>query len=231
MNEQLTKTEKEVIFTLQQMKVATKKEICKKFNISHMTFVRALKKYGYYNSYNKNSSYYTLFNIPKFNKYGIWLYNGIGFSGYSTLDKTLISLIDKSPSGYTVTKINKILGTATANILSRICNQNLISKYLIGHRAVYLTIEAPLQEKQRTNIEEQLQQKATLKHYAKSSQHELPVGLDATEVISILVQLIAKPKSSASSISRKLQAAGVNITASHVKEVISFYSLEKKTVQ
>ena len=62
----LTIKEKSVVDQLREWKVATKKRLCHHLQISHMTVVRALKKFGYYTSYNKNSAFYTLYDmLPK----------------------------------------------------------------------------------------------------------------------------------------------------------------------
>ena len=65
----LTVRETAVIEKLRKCKVARKSELCDHLKISHMTVVRALKKFGYYSSYNKNSSFYTLRDTPDFDSY------------------------------------------------------------------------------------------------------------------------------------------------------------------
>jgi len=56
----LTCGEQKVIGWLRKATVATMKQIRHQFRISHMTVVRALKKAGYYASYNYNAAYYVL---------------------------------------------------------------------------------------------------------------------------------------------------------------------------
>ena len=85
--------EKSVVDQLREWKVATKKRLCHKLQISHMTVVRALKKFGYYTSYNKNSAFYTLHDIPEFDTHGLWALRDIYFSRYATLDETIVALL------------------------------------------------------------------------------------------------------------------------------------------
>ena len=47
-------------------------------------------------------------------------------------------------------------------------------------------------------------------------------------VIAALVQMIMKPDSGDASISKSIQAQGVAITANQVRQIITFYGLEKK---
>jgi hypothetical protein len=84
----LTKKETAVIEKMREIKVTTKKKLCNQLEISHMTVVRALKKFGYYTSYNKNSAFYTLHETPVFNRNGLWAYEDIRFSKFITLEKT-----------------------------------------------------------------------------------------------------------------------------------------------
>ena len=59
----LTDREQKVVNWLQKRKVATMRHLRYQFQLSHMTVIRALKKYGYYTSYNRNAGYYVLYDI------------------------------------------------------------------------------------------------------------------------------------------------------------------------
>lgn len=225
----LTIKEKAVINLLRQWKVATKNKLCQHFNISHMTVVRALKKFGYYTSYNKNSAFYTLHDIPEFDVHGLWAYNDIYFSCYGTLEQTIVALVEKSDTGFTVGELNEILKAEVKNILSRLCGQKRLSRYFSGCYAIYLSRDHQRKTNQEACRKEQTEKTKAASSVERRRKRPLPEKLDAITVIKVLVKMIEFPKASDASVSQSLQSQGVSITAKEVRSVIEFYSLQKKT--
>ena len=223
----LSKKEEAVINFLHQHKISTKKHMCLRFDISHMTVVRALQKYGYFTSYNKNSAFYTLSDIPKFDKNGLWSYNSIFFSRYITLEKTIINLVNNSSSGFTVNELNKIVHTEAKNIVSRLCKHRRISKRYFGRYAVFMSAD-----NQRMSEQEKHRRKQTKTTQPtliqKRKECNVPENVDPLTVIKILVQMIEFPQAKEISISMSLQHQGIAITVKDVRDVIRFYGLEKK---
>jgi predicted transcriptional regulator len=224
----ITVKENAVINILRQWKVATKKKLCQHFNISHMTVVRALKKFGYYTSYNKNSAFYTLHDIPEFDVHGIWAYNDIYFSCYGTLEQTIVALVENSDTGFTVQELNEILKAEVKNILSRLCRQKRLSRCFSGRYAIYLSSDHQRKTKQEACRKEQIEKTKDDSSVKILRKKLLPEKLDAITVIKVLVKMIEFPKASDASISQSFQRQGVSITAKDVRRVIEFYCLEKK---
>ena len=61
---------------------------------SRMSVFRRLSAIGYYSSYSHTGRYYTLQNIPQFDREGLWQYNGIGFSRHGSLKSTVEHLLE-----------------------------------------------------------------------------------------------------------------------------------------
>lgn len=231
MKNSLSKKEQSVIEFLQEVKVSIKTEMTDELNVSPITVTRALKKYGYYSSYNYNASYYTLIDIPKFNEYGLWNYGKVGFSKYLTINETIITLINQSESGYTTSEMNQLLGTNAKNLLSRLRKQDRLAKFYIGHQAVYLSTDSVRNAAQK---ESRNNQRLSLLEQSQKSHGEggmLPPGIDAMTVIPVLTGMIRKPHISIASLSMSLQAEDLKVTAEEIRNIISFYGLEKKTVR
>ena len=75
-----------------------------------MTVIRALKKYGYYTSYNRNAGYYVLHDVPEFNEWGLWTYRDIRFSKYGTLTQTIVALCERIARRIDRRRIGRTLG-------------------------------------------------------------------------------------------------------------------------
>lgn len=222
---ELTAKEKAVVEQLRIWKVTTKKKLCHQLQISHMTVVRALKKAGYYTSYNKNSAFYTLHDIPEFDLHGLWAYRGIYFSRYATLNETIVVLIEKSDAGHTIRELNKILRTEVKNILPLLCRKKRLNRYYSGRSVIYLSNDQQRGVRQKACREAQIEK---LQGDLAIKRDFLPEKADAMTVIKVLVNMIEFPKASDASISQTLQYQGMSITAKEIRNIIDFYSLQKK---
>ena len=74
------------------------------------SFHRDLAKLECISSFTDNRCFYTLPEIPSYDGFGIWRYNGIGFSKYGTAKETVCVLIEDSSSGIAYADLEEILG-------------------------------------------------------------------------------------------------------------------------
>jgi hypothetical protein len=188
-----------------------------------MTVLRALKSYGYFSSFNFNSSYFTLNDTPDFDKDGLWFHGQIGFSRYGSLTQSIKAIVEHSEKGLTVVELQKLLGTKVHNQLSLLCRKKMLTRFYLGRNCVYTSLEAKLQASQEA------QRKRPIKKPEAITTIQVPPGLEALTVIRLLVEMIHKPDATAASLSQRLQRQGFSITAEQVRGVIEFYSLVKKT--
>jgi hypothetical protein len=216
-------TQSKVINLLRELVVATLNVLCHKLSKSRMTVLRALKSYGYFSSFNLNSSYFTLKDIPDFDKEGLWFHGSVGFSRYGSLTQTIKAVVEHSEKGYTVVELQKLLGTKVHNQLSLLCRKKMLTRFYLGRNCVYISLEAKLQASQEA------QRKGPIKKPEAITTIQVPLGLEALTVIRLLVEMIHKPDATAASLSQRLQRQGFPITAEQVRGVIEFYSLVKKT--
>src|SRR4030042_5567712 len=77
---------------------------------SRTTVFRILKAVGYFTSYSHAGRYYTLRRIPKFDRWGLWAWRGIGFSSRGTLRATSGHLIEQSAAGQKQEELEHSLG-------------------------------------------------------------------------------------------------------------------------
>jgi hypothetical protein len=214
--------EKKIVNLLRELIVATIDVLCAKLTTSRSTVLRALKGYGYFSSYNFNSSYFTLKDIPHFDKDGLWFHGEVGFSRYGTLTQTVKAIVEHSEKGYTLLELQKRLGTHVHNQLSWLCRRKMLTRFYVGRHCIYTSVELEIKAAQEARRKQQIKKPKAIE------KGKLPRQLDALTVIRLLVEMIQKPDAKAASLSQTLQHQGVSITAKQVREVIDFYSLQKK---
>ncbi len=219
----LTSGEQKVIAWLRKATVATMKQIRHRLHISHMTVVRALKKFGYFASYNHNASYYVLRDVPEFDDWGLWAYRDVRFSRYRTLPATIVAVVEKAPTGLTVPELEQRLQTKAGNVVSRLVSRGRVQRErLTGRHVVYLASDPEVRTRQLEQRQRQVQEKAA------PGGAELPFRCSATDVIEVLRAVIVTSDDDPDRLARRLQAGGAYITAGQVRRVLEHYGVEKK---
>lgn len=222
----LTQKETEVVQRLRRKRIGTMKILREELAVSHMTVFRALNKYGYHSSVNHNASYYTLHDIPRFDEDGLWTCREVCFSEHGSLSKTLVSLVEESPAGLTVAELEQRVKTKVGNLLSRLCQEQQLSRCFAGREAVYLAVDTERQGRQ-----ERARQESRAVRVFSSSDAEptrFPPGYDVITVLEILMQIIKTPAVKPAELAKALRARGVKITAVKVQRVLDFYEIKKK---
>jgi hypothetical protein len=225
---ELTPKESTVVECLRRKRIGTMKDLRKKQTVSHMTVVRALKKYGYHRSVNHNGSYYTLHDVPRFDVDGLWAYREICFSEYGNLGETLVTLVENASAGMTVLELEQRVKTKVGNLLSRLCQQNELTRCFVGRHAVYLAAKSKKQEQQKRQRAEEEQESRATRSSSDTDRSAFPPRCDVVTVLEVLIQIIKTPKAGAAEVANALRARGVKITVVQVQRVFDFYALQKK---
>jgi hypothetical protein len=223
----LTPRESEVVALLQQRQVAPYAELARQLRVSPKTVQRALRKAGAYASLNHNSAYVTLKGVPRFDRHGVWVHGDLRFSRHGDLSCTVRALVEQSRAGCTLEELQQRLGTRLHNHLSRLLRRGEIQRFSLGRQAVYASANGPKHHQQQA-----ARQPSAMARLPGSAAHpspELPPGMEAIDLIRLLVQMLRKPGARPASLAKSLQAQGVGIHADRVREVMAFYGLKKTT--
>ena len=223
---QLTSKQNAVVDHLRRCHVASMNQLMQSLDLSHMTVFRALKKYGYYTSFNHNARFYTLHDTLRFDRRGLWFYEQIGFSRHGNLKQTLLALIEQSDGGCTVAELQQTLATQVGVVVSRLRGEEQLGLFRRGRQAVYLARDPKQQSQQMAARRRQREQEAPA--LPATRRKGIPAGLKSLEVIHLLIQMVRMPQASDASLARTLQNAEVPITAEQVRHVRQFYGLGKK---
>jgi len=116
---------------------------------SKMTVFRSLTRLGYRTSYSDRGRYYTLREIPDFDKNGLWSCRAASFSRYGNLLETVAALVSRSEAGLSPAELEAILQVEVRHSLLQLIRCGTIGRFKSGRSFVYLSAEAGEQRRQR----------------------------------------------------------------------------------
>jgi len=202
-----------------RQKVAELDELCRALAVSSRTVYRLLERVGYHSSYSHAGRFYTLVGIPRFDVFGLWHHEDVGFSTHGTLRATAISLVERSEAGHTHQELEAILGLRTHDTLRMLVGERLISRHEIGAVFVYVSAKASVAKRQIASRRARLEPPPI---------QALPITIDAVHVIEVLLAVIQRPGADAAEIAASVTARGAVLTVSQVEDIFRHYRLEKK---
>ena len=175
-----------------------------------------LKNWKAISSYNKNSAYYTLPSIAKFDKNGLWHYKEIRFSKHGNLRQAMIYIVKTSEKGLYAHDIGELLGLDTRSFLSHFSNIPEFRREKITGHYVYFSNEDEIYKNQRTTR-------------VKEDEMVLISPLKDSAGISVLVERIKFPDLDTNSLSVQLRKKGIRIKPEAIENFFYFHGIEKKT--
>lgn len=187
---------------------------------SRTTIFRILKAVGYFTSYSHAGRYYTLRRIPKFNRWGLWAWRGIGFSSQGTLRATSVFLVEQSEAGQTHEELQQQLGLRVHDTLRSVFEAGAITRERFEDVYLYLSAD-PKKVAAQIAARRQLQVPAPA----------AAVPPDPLLVIDVLVQVIHHPREDVVAIAGRLRAVGRSVTPEQVEEVFHAYGVKKTAVR
>lgn len=195
-------------------RVLTLNQVSKTRDCSIRTVQRQFVKLEVLRSYNKNSRYYTLSEIPKFNAHGIWRYRDILFSKYGDLQQTVKHAIVASDDGLSGNEIGGIVNLLPRSFMHHFREMEGVFREKHGGVYIYFSNDSSIYARQK---------------FKRVRASEVKRISDAI-AIKILVGYIKHPELSEeelSSILRREQK--LDISVSMITNLLSFYGLLKKT--
>ena len=171
-------------------KVVTLAELMFNLNCSRRTAQRRLGEWQAINSYNRNGSYYTLPDIPKFDAHGLWQYRGVFFSKFGSLPQTFVALVAHSSAGLTASEAGALLGLRPSSFLWSLREHQGVRREKHERRYLYLSSDPARCEEQRRQREQMC------------AASRLPTDAEA---VAILIEKIKEPSLSDDELSRRLE--------------------------
>ena len=191
---------------------------------SRRAVFRDLSGLGYRSSFTHAGRYYTLRDIPQFDRFGLWFHRDIGFSEAGTLKQTVALQVEQTPDGRTHNELQHLLRVRVHNTLLDLLRQRRIRRERLAR--VYLYVSAdPTRAAAQVSARKEL---------TASLAEMLRVATDE-EVVEVLVEALrAAPEiPDPAVVAGRLVARGVRLEPHHVTQVYEEHGLspEKKTAR
>ena len=178
---------------------------------SRMTVFRNLRKLGYLSSYSHAGRYYTLLDIPKFDRRGLWQFRDTCFSRYGTLKATIRHLVENDEAGYTHRELKSLLNIRVQNTINDLLKAGEIGREMTDGVSLYYNSQPEIAQKQLAQ-----------------RQIGSDVKLDPYLIIRVLLRVIHEAERDPMDIFRALQADGISITIEETEEIFKRFDLKKK---
>jgi hypothetical protein len=209
-------TKKDIVDLFYKEKTLTKEQLFEMCGCSNMTTWRILSAHGYISSYNFNAKYYTLIDIPVFDKNGLWSYRKVRFSRYGSLTNTVVALVFNSGSGLEKNELQELLGVNVIPILSKLYHQGKLYREKVDGMFVYLQTSEDGWWTQLSNRQlDRIKEKDT----------RLP---EPERIIAVLVELIQRVELQPQQLARRLSRKGIKIATAEIRAIFQHYQLTKK---
>lgn len=123
-----------------RQKIATMNQLKKvlKTTVS-MTVYRKLGELNYLSSCSHSGKYYTLPEIPEFDRNGLWFHRSVLFSQYKTLSETIKNTVSKSEYGYSALELEKLLKIKPNEVLLKLVAKKMLSRTKFNGNYVYFS--------------------------------------------------------------------------------------------
>ncbi|MBT4086874.1 MAG: hypothetical protein HN580_16610 [Deltaproteobacteria bacterium] len=197
-----------------EFRVLTLDQVSKLHGCSIRTVQRQFAALDVLRSYNRNSRYYTLPDIPKFNTYGIWEYQDVRFSKFGDLRKTVKQLILNSGCGLSGSEIGDIVGLLPRSFMHHFREMDGIFREKASGVYIYFSDDPSLYARQNS------------KRNQVSSIKKISNAL----AVQLLIAYIKYPELSEKELSDTLaRDSSCAISPEMITDFLSFHELLKKT--
>ena len=196
-----------------RQKVITLTQLCQGLQASVRTVRRRLQAWQALASFNHNSRFYTLPDLPRFDEHGLWFFREIGFSRQGHLPQTIVALVRQSPAGLTAAQLGQYLHLDPRSFLWQFHAHPALQREKHQGQFVYFAAEAAVAAGQK----------------AARSVALPPTPLpSAAAAIAILVLAIQHPQCSPQELCARLRPTHPQLTPAAISALFAHHGLTLK---
>lgn len=208
----MVKDENGVQDVLRRQKVFTLNQVRLRLRCSSRTAQRRLTQWHTHTSYNHNGRYYALPGVPRFDSFGIWKHDGVFFSRFGNLTRTVVGVVDSSSCGLTVADLCALLGLPAHSLRTFFSKVDGIYRRKQGKRLIYLSSDDSARQRQ----------------FARRDTDPGRLPAESAAVL-VLVDRIKYPHSSLDECARRVARKVPGLTGTMVRDLLLFHGILKKT--
>jgi len=212
-NQYIQATNTKFLRNWRQKKVLTLADLVQELQASVRTVRRRLKSWQALASFNFNSRFYTLPQVPQFDARGLWFYRDIGFSRHGHLPQTIVALVHQSPAGLTAAELGQRLRLDPRSFLWQFHQHPALQRQKDQGHYVYFAADPQVAAGQQTG------------RRAGLAPTRLPT---ADAAIAILVQAIQHPQASPQEFCHRLHARYPQLTPATIEALFAHHGLTLK---
>lgn len=206
---------------IKKRKIVKIKDLIETINCSVWTLFNKLKRCEYNTSINLNRQYITLKDIPTFDPNGLWKYQGVIFSRWGNVEKSIIQIVNKSPMGLSTCELHNIFQMRTHNQLHRLVKKQKLTRVRSGRNQLFFSIDKKIQKHQKEKREETLE-----RPIVKESTR--PKYITNKIIIAVLVVVIKHHETSPEKIISIMASEGTKVSKRAIRWIFDKYEIEKK---
>jgi hypothetical protein len=113
-----------------------------------ITVFRKLKELSYHTSYSHRGRFYTLAQIPDFDKNGLWTFDSVWFSRHGTLLNTVEAFVKQAPAGWLAGELEEFLHVPVKEPLLHLVRQDRIARQEFLNLYLYCASDRQQQRQQ-----------------------------------------------------------------------------------
>jgi hypothetical protein len=212
-NQFIQDTDTQFLRGWRQKKVLTLADLVQGLQASVRTVRRRLKSWKALASFNFNSRFYTLPQVPQFDSHGLWFFRDIGFSRHGHLPQTIVALVRQSPSGLTAAELGQRLRLDPRSFLWQFHRHPALQRQKDQGHYVYFAADPQVAARQQTG------------RCAVPVPTQLPA---ADAAIAILVQAIQHPQASSQELCHRLHSRYPQLTPAAIDTLFAHHGLTQK---
>jgi len=194
-------------------KVITLAELKQELQSSVRTIRRRLQAWGALASFNHNSRFYTLPELPQFDEQGLWFHHDIGFSSHGHLPQTIVALVLQSPGGLTAAELGQCLRLDPRSFFWQFHQHPSLQREEVQGHYVYFAVDPALAARQKAG------------RSAAAPSAPLP---SAEESIAVLAQAIRHPDHNPEQLAGDLRSTYRHLSAASIVALFEHHHLTLK---
>ncbi len=185
---------------------------------SRMSVFRRLSAIGYLSSYTHAGRFYTLRDLPAFDRDGLWCHQDVCFSRHGSLKSTVAHTVEKAEAGNTQHELQVRLRVRVHNTLLDLVQKKRIGRESWAGHFLYVSADAARAAAQ-----------LALRRTHPESASAVAVEVPASAVIEVLLDLVqgAGVQIDPTRVAERLNARGIAVTAGQVEGIFSRHGVKK----